>query len=89
MYPTDQLLSCNFEINFRCDLKFRSCFSSLALFTIFNFFQDSFFCSNSISVSELSDVELLRTLIEKLNLCVSQMEQFAVRTHDLPSAPGR
>ena len=51
--------------------------------------QDSHFATHPISVSELNDIEYLRNLVEKLNLCVNQLEQFAVRSHDLPSAPGR
>nr|XP_026689713.1 E3 ubiquitin-protein ligase TRIP12 [Ciona intestinalis] len=47
------------------------------------------FCEEAISLSEFNNVEPLRNFVQKLTLCVSQMEQFQVKSHDLPSAPGR
>uniref|UniRef100_H2YD19 E3 ubiquitin-protein ligase n=1 Tax=Ciona savignyi TaxID=51511 RepID=H2YD19_CIOSA len=49
----------------------------------------SLLCQEPISLSEFSNVEPLRNLVQKLTLCVSQLEQFPVKSHDLPSAPGR
>ncbi|CAK8697801.1 unnamed protein product [Clavelina lepadiformis] len=49
----------------------------------------SSFSRTMIMVSELADVESLRNLVYKLNLCINQLEQFAVKSHDLPNTTGR
>nr|CAB3267252.1 E3 ubiquitin-protein ligase TRIP12 [Phallusia mammillata] len=47
------------------------------------------FSGDEITLHDVSNVSPLRTFVQKLNLCVNQLEQFSVRSHDLPSAPGR
>ena len=54
-----------------------------------NSIQMSSFCAEIIQTTHLANVEPITNFVLKLNLCINQLEQFIVKSHDLPDTPGR